>query len=71
MCSRFYNPSTFAYLRVLQFGPQLSTEFIDGKRAYFTQAALAPVSDLTRNPAYYSLKDLMEINRHSYMYLVL
>ena len=50
---------------VVKFGDQLETGNRD--RAHFTQAGIAGKTDKARNPPFYSIADLMEINGHEYM----
>jgi hypothetical protein len=51
---------------VTKFGPQLH-EIEAAGRAHFTQAGIAGTTDTERNPAFYSIQDLMAMNGHDHI----
>jgi hypothetical protein len=51
---------------VVEFGKQLNASHRD--RAHFKQAGISGETDLTKEPPFYSIQDLMKQNGHDYMY---
>lgn len=54
---------------VVDFGEQL--EASNRARAQFLQVGIAGKTDLNATPPFYSIRDLMEMNGHQYMYALL
>ncbi|KAK1976464.1 methyltransferase domain-containing protein [Colletotrichum cereale] len=50
---------------VVDFGTQVDSKNRD--RAHFKQVGIAGTTDTTRNPPFYSIADLMEMNGHDYV----
>jgi hypothetical protein len=51
---------------VVEFGKQLNASHRD--RAHFEQVGISGETDLTKEPPFYSIQDLMKKNGHDYMY---
>jgi len=47
------------------FGPSLKPEY--AHRAHFMQAGIAGNTDKTKNPPFYTIQDVMQMNGHSYI----
>jgi Methyltransferase domain len=66
MLARIPTAQIYAYdFSVTNFGPQLPASYLS--RAHFKQVGLGAADELAREPQFFTLKTLMDENKHTYM----